>query len=129
MNFILFIIVNEAVGNILPSMFIHFIINASSTVGLHYAMKTLQGLHEDYIEAQKAGDTQTLEQIQEYVGDIPIASENWLEEYMNMEPYTIQEIIQYDFVPAVICAILAVFVIRTLAKNHNREEHLKHIFV
>ena len=69
-----------------------------------------------------------MEEILAYVGDVPIASENWLEEYMSMEPYTVQEIIQYDLAPAVICAVLAFFVIRLLAKKNNREDHLKRIF-
>ena len=48
---------------------------------------------------------------------------------MSMEPYTVQEIIQYDLAPAVICAVLAFFVIRLLAKKNSREDHLKRIFV
>ena len=125
---ILFAIVNEAIGSILPSVLIHFLNNATSTIGMFAALRTLTGLREEYVAAEQAGDTALLAEIQAYAGDVPIASENWLEEYMSMEPYTLSEIIQYDLVPALICGILAFFVIRLLAKKHNREEHLKRIF-
>ena len=126
---ILFAIVNEAVGSLIPSMLIHFMNNAMSTVGMFTALKTLRGLREEYVAAEQAGNVTKMEEILAYVGDVPIASENWLEEYMSMEPYTVQEIIQYDLAPAVICAILAFFVIRLLAKKNSREDHLKRIFV
>ena len=125
---ILFAIVNEAVGSLIPSVFLHFMKNAMSTVGMFIALKTLRGLRADYVAAEQAGNVTKMEEILAYVGDVPIASENWLEEYMSMESYTVQEIIQYDLAPAVICAILAFFVIRLLAKKNHREDHLKRIF-
>ena len=56
----------------IPSVFLHFMKNAMSTVGMFIALKTLRGLRADYVAAEQAGNVTKMEEILAYVGDVDV---------------------------------------------------------
>ena len=125
---VLFALVNEAVGSIVPSVLIHVYINGRSVVLLYVVINFLKELHNKYIAAELAGDTKTMELLKELSEGLPIQSENWLEEYLNSGTGEVVTMLPYTIVTSVIAVIVLFFLIRALARISGREEHLKAIF-
>lgn len=112
---IIFALIIEATDSILSSMIIHFVINGTSIVTLYIYPKLIGWLNKIY-NLQVPGENFDFEQyINERTGDI----DQILDISFIMESY---------FLPAVICAILAFIVYRTIATNTGRWEHIKSIF-
>ncbi len=88
---ILFATVNEITGSMLPSVLLHLYINGRSVVALYGAVNYLEGLRERYVAAEAVGDKALMEEVLSLAQEVPIASENWLEEYMTLDAGTVPE--------------------------------------
>lgn len=119
---ILLALVNEITGSVLPSVFLHLYINGRSVVMVHVIINQLRGLRERYVAAESAQDTAGMEQLRELAGEIPIHSEQWLEEYLNMESGNVGEMI-VSLLPGFFTALLCACVIfRFLLKIKKKKD-------
>lgn len=91
---LLFALINEITGSILPSVLLHLYVNGRSVVLLYAAVNYLTGLREQYIAAEAAGNQVLMKQVLDLANGVPVDSVNWLEEYMNMGSGTVMETIQ-----------------------------------
>lgn len=125
---ILFALINEAVGSIIPSMLIHMYINGKSVVLIYVLIQFINGLRGRFEAAELAGDTKTMDLIKELSQGIPFQSENWMEEYMMESDVSVTSLLPRTFFWSVVAAVALFFIIRTLAKDAGRLQHMKSIF-
>lgn len=124
----LFAVLNEITGSVLPAYFMHMYINGRSVVILYASVHYLTGLRAQYTEAEQAGDTGLMEQLRELAGDVPVDSENWLQEYMNMGDSSVTDMIP-ALLPGFLLALAAAAVILFLMiQNHGGKEKLRDLF-
>ncbi len=81
---ILFALINEMTGSMLPSMLLHLYVNGRSVVVLYVMVNFLGGLREQYVAAELAGDTEKMENLLASAQGVPIDNAQWLQEYMEM---------------------------------------------
>lgn len=125
---ILFCIINEAAGSILPSLMMHLYINGRSVVILYIVVNYLTGLRNDYVAAEAAGNTGLMAQLLEQAQGVPIQTEEWLTEYMNMGTEDVAGGI-LDALPGTVTAALLVFlIVRYFLRSTGRTEHFRAVF-
>jgi len=125
---ILFCLINEAAGSFIPSMVMHVYINGRSVLLLYGVVELFEYLHEEYVAAELAGNTTLMEQIKKVTEGISIESEDWLNEYMNMETGSVAQMIPGMIPSFVISVIGIVLIMRYFLKSTGRMEHFKSIF-
>lgn len=125
---ILFALINEAVGSILPSMLIHMYINGKSVVLIYALIRFIKELRSRFEAAQLAGDTKMMELITELSQGVPFQSDNWMEEYMNSSDVSVASMLPGTFFWSIVAGIALFFLIRLLAKDAGRLQHMRAIF-
>lgn len=125
---ILFCIINEAAGSILPSLMMHLYINGRSVVILYIVVNYLTGLRNDYVAAEAAGNTGLMAELLEQAQGVPIQTEEWLTAYMNMGTEDVTGGI-LAAVPGTVFAIIGVFlIVRYFLRSTGRTEHFIMVF-
>ncbi|MDD5900129.1 MAG: type II CAAX endopeptidase family protein [Lachnospiraceae bacterium] len=122
---LLFALINELTGSVVPSVCLHLYVNGRSVVLLYAAVNYLKGLREQYIVAEAAGDKGLMERLLDSAHGVPIESEQWLEEYMNMGSGTLTENIRM-LLPTFLVALIGAFLILLFLyrKRKDRAEEL-----
>ncbi len=112
---LVFALINEVTGSVLPSVFMHLYINGRSVVVLFFSVNYLTGLREQYVAAEAANDIGKMEQLLADAQGVPIDSASWLQDYMSMGSSSVTEMIQ-ELLPGVLiatgCALILFFFIR-----------------
>lgn len=108
---LLFALINEITGSVVPSVCLHLYVNGRSVVLLYAAVNYLKGLREQYIVAEAVGNEGLMERLLNSAHGVPIDREQWLEEYMNMGSGTIAENILMLLPTFLIAAIGAFFIL------------------
>ncbi len=125
---VMFCLINEAAGSILPSMVMPFYINGRSVVLLYAVVNYLTGLHNEYIAAEAVGNTGLMAELLEKAGGVPIYEKEWLTAYLNTEPEDVTGGI-LALVPGTVFAIIVVIlIIRYFLRSTGRMEYFKAIF-
>lgn len=125
---VLFCLINEAAGSILPSMMMHLYINGKSVILLYGAVEFLKELRVRYTAAEAAGNAELMESLLADAQGIPINQPDWLAAYMNMGAADIPEAILNEL-PGVLSAVLVMsLILWYFLKSTGRTEHFKQIF-
>lgn len=124
---IMFAIVNEAVGSMVPSMLLHLYVNGRSTVVLYSVIGALGSIHEKYVAAMVAGDTKMMDFYKSLVDGFPIEMDNWLELYLASEDASSAYLLPMETIWMVISVVALFFLIRLLARMSGREQFMKKI--
>ncbi len=125
---VIFALLKEITGSILPVVLLHIYINGKSVVVLYASVHYLTGLREHYVQAQTAGDTGLMEEILESAQGVPIDKANWLQEYMNMGDGSVTDLIP-TLVPGFLLAIVVtVLIFALLLWCHGGKKKLKEMF-
>lgn len=125
---ILFCIINEAAGSILPSLMMHLYINGRSVVILYIVVNYLTGLRNDYVAAEAAGNTGRMAELLEQAQGVPIQTEEWLTAYMNMGTEDVAGSILAAVPGTVIAAIGVFLIVRYFLRSTGRTEHFIMVF-
>lgn len=125
---VMFCLINEAAGSILPSMAMHFYINGRSVVLLYAVVNYLTGLHNEYLAAEAAGNTGLMAELLEKAAGVPIQEEEWLTAYLNTGSGDVADGI-FALVPGTLFAIIVlILIIRYFLRSTGRMEYFKAIF-
>lgn len=119
---ILFAAVNEMTGSILPSVLFHLYINGRSVVVLYASVHYFEGLREQYVAAETAGDTIQMEEVLALAKDVPVDRENWLQAYMSLDAGTVPEQL-VKLLPQTLAAVAGIVLLLFLllrCKGKNR---------
>lgn len=125
---VLFCLINEAAGSILPSLMMHLYINGRSVVLLYMVVNYLTGLHNEYVAAEAVGNKELMAGLIEQAQGIPIHEEDWLSAYMSMGAEEVPESILSTVPWLVVSVIVIVLIIRYFLKITGRTEHFRRIF-
>lgn len=107
---IVFALVIEATNSLFSTMIIHFLINGTSIIISYMAPKLIEMLHRF-----SSSENADMDKIQESLTVLP-------------ENFSLPMVAMSYGPAAIISAVLAIIVFRTIAKNHNRWEHIVDIF-
>lgn len=122
---LIFALVREITGSILPVVLLHIYINGKSVVVLYAAVHYLTGLREQYVQAQTAGDAGLMEEVLGDAQGVPIDKANWLQEYMSMGDSSVTDVIP-TLVPGFLVAVaVTVLVLALLLWCHGGKEKRK----
>lgn len=125
---VMFCLINEAAGSILPSMVMHFYINGRSVVLLYAVVNYLTGLHNEYLAAEAVGNTGLMAELLEKAGGVPIQEKEWLTAYLNTEPEDVTGGILAS-VPGTVLAVAGVIlIVGYFLRSTGRTEYFKAIF-
>ena len=125
---LIFALLREITGSILPVVLLHIYINGKSVVVLYASVYYLTGLREQYVQAQTAGDTALTAELLESAQGVPIDKANWLQEYMNMGDSSVTDLIP-TLVPGFFVAVVAVIIIFALLLwCHGGKKKLREMF-
>lgn len=125
---LLFALLVEVTGSILPTVLLHMYINGKSVVILYVSVHYLTGLREQYVEAQAAGDAGLTAELLESAQGVPIDQADWLQEYMSMSDGSVTKLIP-TLVPGFLVAIALVIVIFVLLfRSHGGKTKWKELF-
>ncbi|MGN1084891.1 MAG: lysostaphin resistance A-like protein, partial [Lachnospiraceae bacterium] len=125
---ILFSLVNEAVGSLVPSMLLHLYINGRSVVLLYAAVNYLTGLREQYVTAEAAGNTALAADLLEQAQGVPIDSAEWLTAYFNMGETDVAGGILTTLPWFLLSVLGVVLIVRYFVRSTGRAEHFRTIF-
>ena len=126
---VLFALLHEITGSILPAVFLHLYINGKSMVVLYASVHYLTGLREQYADAQTIGDTGAMAGLLDSAQGVPIDKENWLQEYMAMGDSTVTEAIQMLFSSFLAALVVTIVIFVLLVWHHGGGEKVKCMFV
>lgn len=125
---VIFALLNEITGSILPAVLLHIYINGKSVVVLYASVHYLTGLREQYVQAQAVGDIGLTEELLESAQGVPIDKVDWLQEYMSMGNSSVTDMIP-TLVPGFLAAVVATVVIFVLLLwCHGGKEKLKETY-
>ncbi len=107
---ILFALINEAAGSVLPSVVLHLYINGRSVVLLYTTVNFLEGLREQYIAAKAAGNTELMQELSEQANGVPIQKEDWLNAFMMTDNGDVLQSV-FALLPYFLIAVIGVMLI------------------
>ncbi len=128
---IMFCLLVEATDSIVSSMILHFCINFSSVVLVKLAPVLLNILENAYNAAISSGDNFSARYIVESLGTDSFNIEEILanQTASSLSVMSFGQVLSAYGMPALICGVLAFFVFRTIARNANRWDIVKQLFV
>ena len=116
---LIFALVNEVTGSVLPSVVLHLYINGRSVVVLYLSVNYLSGLREQYVAAEAVSDTGRMAQLLSDAQGVPIDRAAWLQEYMSAESTSVKEMLP-ELLPVVLVAFGCAIVLFALLLYYNR---------
>lgn len=125
---VMFCLINEAAGSILPSLVMHFYINGRSVVLLYAVVSYLTGLHNDYLAAEAAGNTGLMAELLEKAAGVPIQEEEWLAAYLSADSGDVADGILALVPGTVFAIIIVILIIRYFLRSTGRAEYFRSVF-
>lgn len=125
---LIFALVREITGSILPAVLLHIYINGKSVVVLYASVHYLTGLREQYVEAQTAGDAGLMDGLLESAQGVPIDKADWLQEYMSMGNGSVTDLIPTLVPGFLVAVVVTVVVFALLLRCHGGKKKLKEMF-
>ncbi len=126
---IIFALMIEATDSILSTMILHFITNGTSVVILYVYPKLLSYFQTVYDNAVSSGDVNLAAQIESMLGTTTFDMNELMEEATTAVSATLGSVLVTYGMAALVGGILAFLVYRTIAKNTNRWDYVKNIFL
>lgn len=123
-----FALMVEATDSLFASYIVHALVNGVMMIFLYALPKLFEYLNGLFAEAQAAGDTMTMDLIEEYVGLDSLNMESYAAAADNVTRADVLAAISSYIVPAAIGGILSFFLLRAIAKKNGRWEHIKSMF-
>jgi len=126
---IVFALMIEATDSILSTMILHFLTNGTSVVILYAYPKLLSYFQTVYDNAVSSGDLNLAAQVESMLGTTTFDMNELMDQATSAVTDTLGSVLATYGLTALVSGILAFFVYRTIAKNTDRWDYIKNIFL